>query len=131
MTFYWYTASLKLGLWFVEAVSQRCYPTVQNAIEDGFRQLPDDCDNDDPTTAFLKIALLIGKNTGKPIRTKRHKWRWILVTDPYNNPGYIVKLSSNSYSCLLDCVKNALHYLKKMTPEPYPFNNTVFMFRKF
>jgi hypothetical protein len=128
MSFYWCVASLKLDVWLVDSTSQRSFPTVTDAIQDGFVRNIND--NQESISAQWGKVLLIGKNPSIPILTKRRRWRWLLVTDPYNQPGYIVKLSPTCFDSLRDCTKNATKNVTIPTAST-ELNEPVVMYRQF
>jgi hypothetical protein len=128
MPYYWLAATLKFGFWMVDTSSQERFSTVQEAIDNGLKRTIND-DNESILTQYGRL-LLIGKLPPKTILTKQHRWRWILVTDPYNKPGYIVKMSTNFYNSLLECWRDVTNNLTVPT-NCIALNDCVVMFRKF
>ena len=128
MSFYWCVASLKLGVWLVDSTSQRSFPTVTDAIQDAYVRTVNG--SQETISAQWGKVLLIGKNPSVPILTKQRRWRWLLVTDPYNQPGYIVKVSPTFFDSLRDCSKNATKNATVPT-DSIALNDTVIMYRQF
>ena len=92
-TYYWCLATHQLGYWFVENVHEGAYAAVIQEMNDFKRNQPPDIANGPP-----RILLMGREKSGK-----KHwfdAYHWLLVSDPFNDPGYIIKTSKSFFVML-------------------------------